>query len=131
MKRALRILCLLALVAFIAVGGAFLWTLFSTGLSAREPSSRLEAMIAPKLRRLAMPGVARDAKNPVAPGAEVLKEAMEHFADHCAVCHANDGSGNTGIGRGLYPRSPDMRGDATQNLTDGELAYIIHNGVRF
>jgi mono/diheme cytochrome c family protein len=56
---------------------------------------------------------------------------MEHFADHCATCHANDGSGNNAIGKGLYPKPPDMRQAATQNLSDGELYYIIHNGVRF
>jgi mono/diheme cytochrome c family protein len=55
---------------------------------------------------------------------------MEHWADHCAVCHGNDGSGATEIGEGLYPRSPDMRLPATQDLTDGELFYIIENGVK-
>ncbi len=47
------------------------------------------------------------------------------------ACHANDGSGNTDIGRGLYPKPPDMRQSETQSLSDGELYYIIHNGVRF
>src|SRR5262249_16207471 len=35
------------------------------------------------------------------------------------------------VGDGLYPKPPDMRQAATQNLTDGELYYIIENGVRF
>jgi hypothetical protein len=34
------------------------------------------------------------------------------------------------MGRGLYPRAPDMRLPATQNLSDAELFYIIENGVR-
>jgi mono/diheme cytochrome c family protein len=34
---------------------------------------------------------------------------MEHFADHCATCHANDGGGDTSFGKGLYPKPPDMR----------------------
>ena len=55
---------------------------------------------------------------------------MEHFADHCAVCHGNDGSGDTEMGRGLYPKVPDMRAAATQSLTDGELFSIIENGIR-
>jgi mono/diheme cytochrome c family protein len=55
---------------------------------------------------------------------------MEHFADHCATCHANDGSGKTEIGQNLYPKAPDMRQPETQNLTDGQLYYIIHNGIR-
>jgi mono/diheme cytochrome c family protein len=59
-----------------------------------------------------------------------LSEAVAHFADHCAICHANDGSGDSSIGKGLYPKPPDMRKAETQNLTDGELFYIIHNGVR-
>jgi len=61
----------------------------------------------------------------------VLAEASAHFADHCALCHANDGSGRTEIGRGLYPKVPDMRRSSTQSLSDGELLYIIHHGVRF
>jgi len=34
------------------------------------------------------------------------------------------------MGRLLYPPAPDMRLPATQQLTDGELYYIIENGVR-
>jgi len=61
---------------------------------------------------------------------EVIAEAMAHFADHCATCHANDGSGDTAIGKGLYPKPTDLRAAGTQDLTDGELFYIIHNGIR-
>jgi mono/diheme cytochrome c family protein len=31
---------------------------------------------------------------------------MEHFSDHCATCHSNDGSGDTLFGKGLYPKPP-------------------------
>ncbi|MBM3809577.1 MAG: cytochrome c, partial [Acidimicrobiia bacterium] len=55
--------------------------------------------------------------------------AREHFADHCASCHANDGSGHTEMGRNFYPKVPDMRLPRTQDLSDGELFYIIENGV--
>jgi mono/diheme cytochrome c family protein len=68
--------------------------------------------------------------NPVAATPQTVRDGMAHFADHCAVCHANDGSGNTEMGRGLYPRAPDMRLAATQSLSDGSLFYIIENGVR-
>jgi hypothetical protein len=46
------------------------------------------------------------------------------------VCHGNDGSGNTEMGRGLYPKAPDMRLPRTQDLSDGEIFYFIENGVR-
>jgi mono/diheme cytochrome c family protein len=72
----------------------------------------------------------RDRINPVQPTPEVINQALGHYADHCASCHANDGSGDTEIGRGLYPRVPDMRATNTQSLTDGELFSIIEHGIR-
>jgi mono/diheme cytochrome c family protein len=100
------------------------------GFSAREQPSALEAAMATRLRSLAIPSSARNAKNPVPETPEVLTEARRHFADHCAVCHANDGGGNTPIGQNLYPKAPDMRLSQTQQMTDGEIYYIIRNGVR-
>ena len=88
-------------------------------------------MVARKARRLALPANARLAQNPVLASAEELRDARLHFADHCAICHANDGSGKSVIGDGLYPKPPDLRLPETQNLTDGELFWIIENGVRF
>ncbi len=55
---------------------------------------------------------------------------MDHYADHCAQCHANNGSGETMLGSGMYPKPPDMRLPATQNRTDGELFSAIENGIR-
>jgi len=115
-------------VAFIALWG---WIVLSRGFSARDEPSAVEAFVAGRLRRMAIPRAAREAKNPVASRPDVLSGAMEHFSDHCAICHANDGSGKTLVGRGLYPKTPDMRQAATQDLTDGELYYIIENGIRF
>ena len=35
------------------------------------------------------------------------------------------------IGKGLYPKPPDLKLQETQKLSDGELFWIIENGVRF
>lgn len=35
------------------------------------------------------------------------------------------------MGRGLYPKVPDMRLARTQDLSDGALFYIMENGIRF
>jgi mono/diheme cytochrome c family protein len=77
-----------------------------------------------------MPEGARQMSNPMVATPEVLQEASHHFADHCASCHGNDGSGNTELGRNLPPRAPNMRQQPTQSLSDGELYHIIHNGIR-
>jgi mono/diheme cytochrome c family protein len=119
------------LAVLLAAGSIYGWTIISGGFSARSTPSRVEAFVAKRLRSLATPTRARDAKNSVAPSPEVLSAAKTHFADHCASCHGNDGRGATLIGRGLYPKPPDMTQPDTQNLTDGELYYIIENGIRF
>lgn len=105
--------------------------MLSRGFSARDEPTMTEAFVARQLRHMAVPGAARRVTNPVAFTPAVLSEATAHFADHCAICHGNDGSGNTVIGKGSYPKPPDMRLADTQKLSDGELYYIIRNGVRF
>ena len=100
------------------------------GFSARERPTAVEAWIAPRLRAVALPSEARSRTNPVPNTAEVLAEARSHWADHCAICHANDGSGDTFIGKHTYPPAPDMRLPATQQLRDGELFCVIQNGIR-
>ncbi|MBM4124325.1 MAG: c-type cytochrome [Nitrospira sp.] len=105
--------------------------MFSTGFSAKAEPGRLEVLLARQVRRLAIPYAQRNAPNPVPAGPDVLAEALHHFADHCATCHANDGSGRTPIGRNVYPKAPDLRLPDTQSLSDGELFFVIHNGIRF
>jgi mono/diheme cytochrome c family protein len=118
----------LASVGFVAFVGA-LWFM-SGGTGAKTPPGRIESALARRARSLAIPSAIRSRSNPVPSTPDAIVSGMRHFADHCAVCHANDGSGDTEMGRGLYPRPPDMRAAPTQSLTDGELFYIIENGVR-
>ncbi len=122
---------LLILIVGVGLAGCVAFVLFAgSGFSAREEPSAIEALVARIAKRVAMPRSASSAVNPVAPTPQILAEARAHFADHCAMCHANNGSGETEIGRNLYPKAPDMRDVDTQSLTDGELFYIITNGVR-
>jgi mono/diheme cytochrome c family protein len=125
-----RTLLLSITAAGMAGAAAFGWVTLRRGFSARDNPSVVETYVAKTARRLSVPASERNAKNPFAASAEVLSEARAHFADHCAICHSNDGSGKTQIGQNLYPKTPDMRLPETQNLTDGEVYYIIHNGIR-
>jgi mono/diheme cytochrome c family protein len=125
-----RLIGSLVIVAVLAVI-ALLVYIKVTGLNARTEPGPVETSVARAIRRLAVPADVRDRRNPVELTEEVAAEGLAHFADHCASCHGNDGGGDTEMGRGLYPKVPDMRHPATQQLTDGELFYIIENGVRF
>jgi len=123
---------ILLIVALAAAAGLGYWYVqHGAPFSARAVPSRLEAAVARRVRHLSMPADQRARKSPLPATAENLGEGLEHFADHCAMCHANNGSGDTPIGRGLYPKPPVLRDAGTQSLSDGELFSIIQNGIRF
>lgn len=129
MKAVLKAMAFLILAAGLAAGAAA-WSIVRRGVSARDEPTAVERVIARRLRHLAVPRQQRDAVNPVPSSEKALGSARAHFADHCASCHGNDGKGATKMGQGLYPKAPDMSGPDTQGLSDGELFFIIENGVR-
>src|ERR1700687_1634652 len=100
------------------------------GFSALEQPTAVERWMAREARDLAVPADAKAKMNPIPNTPQAIAEGSAHWADHCFSCHANDGSGDTVLGKHLYPPAPDMRLPATQQLTDGELFYIIENGIR-
>ncbi|HVZ19038.1 MAG TPA: c-type cytochrome, partial [Terriglobales bacterium] len=106
------------------------WLFLRRGFSARSEPTAVETFLARTTRRLATPGWADELANPQPVTEDNIREGLEHFADHCAICHGNNGSGDMDFGRGMYPHPPDLRQPQTQQLKDGEIYYIIQNGIR-
>lgn len=131
MRRGLVIVASVLILFCLFAAGALLYMKTAMqGFSARAEPSRMETLMAEYARGTAMPTSARSMKNPILRSPAVHHEALAHFADHCAVCHANNGSGDTMFGHGMYPKPPDLRKNHTQSMTDGEIFYIIENGIR-
>jgi len=128
MKRGMLLMLFLVIVLGLLAAAAV--SILHDGLSARATPSALETAIARTARKMAAPSAAHVARNPIPDSPDVQHEARLHFADHCAICHGNDGSGDTQIGRGLYPKPPDLRAAETQKLSDGDIFWVIENGVR-
>jgi predicted CXXCH cytochrome family protein len=110
-----------------AICGALL---IRRGFRATDAPSALEATLARAVRNLAIPRAERERKNPLEATAANLEAGREDFLARCASCHGHDGSAATPMGRNLYPRVPDLRAAPTQDLSDGEIHYIIENGVQ-
>jgi len=121
---------IIGVIATLGLLLGVMW-LLPGAFSAKGKPPEWEISMARFARHLATPSQWRDANNPVEPSPEILAEALHHFADHCANCHANDGSGKTPMGPKFYPPVPDLRSDTIQSMSDGELFYVIHFGVRF
>lgn len=132
MKRTFTVLAgsILVLTAITAAAGCIYLRFRADAFSARAQPTRLEAAVADMARRMAVPDAVRRKRNPVTASPAVLREGMAHYADHCAQCHANNGSGQTMLGAGMYPKPPDMRLPETQGKTDGVLFSTIENGIR-
>jgi predicted CXXCH cytochrome family protein len=121
---------LLVLIALAVLAVIYGTTVIRRGFSTTDQPSTVERVMARTVRNMGIPRTARNEKNPWTATPASLQEARENFTDRCAGCHGKDGDGRSGIGQNLYPKAPDLRRPETQNLTDGEIHYIIENGVR-
>jgi len=122
---------LVVILAVLAGVISFVIWVRNHGFSARENPSWIETVLARNARKIATPAGTEEMKNPQPVTEASAAEAREHFVEHCSVCHGAIGRSDTLYGRNLYPKVPDLTQADTQQLTDGELFYIISNGVRF
>jgi predicted CXXCH cytochrome family protein len=127
----------LSLTACVLILGALIFVaayehITHGGMVARRTPPELEAYLAGRFVNWSIPNEARSRKNPlgsVADGADVAA-GRELYQRSCQSCHGFDGMGRTAAGSGLYPPPANLRGPSTKSRTDGELFYLIRNGIR-
>lgn len=90
----------------------------------------VETRMAAEAKKLKIGG--KDWQNPTADSPAVVQTGMEHFQHHCQVCHGLDGH-NTGVpfAARMSPPVVDLADKDVQQYTDGQLKWIIENGIRF
>jgi len=93
------------------------------------PGERAAAEVA---KELAIP---RDASSLQSPKSltdrRTLNEGRQAYTGSCASCHGPAGDGKGLFGAALYPDATDLRGQDTQEKSDGQLFWIIKNGLSF
>lgn len=114
------------------VAGLFLLVLAAivTSCTANKRPSKVETMLANAAKDVAIPIQATSAKNPVPDGTESTQRGQQVYQQACALCHGADGHGATQLGRGMYPPAMDLTSPHVQHWNDGELFWIIQNGIR-
>ncbi|WP_260735031.1 c-type cytochrome [Tunturiibacter lichenicola] len=98
------------------------------GCSARPPS-RFEIRIAYWTKRhITVRG--KSDINPVPATAENIEDGKQAFTSYCMVCHGLDGQ-NTGVpfAASVSPPVPSLASTEVQTYTDGQLKWIIKNGI--
>lgn len=98
------------------------------GCRASEPGKVESSMMTAMKQKVTVGG--KDWKNPIAYSADAQKEGQEHFGHHCQICHGLDGQ-NTGVpfAKKMSPPVADLKDADIQGYTDGQLKWIIENGI--
>lgn len=70
-------------------------------------------------------------KNPFPATAENIDEGKQAFTQYCSVCHGLDGQ-NTGVpfADTVSPPVPSLASSQVQSYSDGQLKWIIQNGIK-
>ncbi|WP_446742653.1 c-type cytochrome [Silvibacterium acidisoli] len=73
----------------------------------------------------------KDEKNPLPDTAQTRTDGKEAFSHYCVACHGNDGQ-NTGVpfADHISPPIPSLASPDVQQYTDGQLKWILDNGIR-
>ena len=130
MQRVINIWAATAFAGIVAVLIIF-GALWHGGFGSRPEPSNMEANVAMKAYDSSTPGRYEKMQSPLSAHGVDLIEAGGHYQEHCAVCHGDDGSGTPKFHGIMYPRPTDLRSDETQEMSDGELYWVIKNGVRW
>jgi mono/diheme cytochrome c family protein len=72
----------------------------------------------------------KDVPNPIPATEDSIAEGREHFGHHCGICHGLDGQA-TGVpfADKMSPPIPQLTSKDVQEYKDGQLKWIIENGI--
>ncbi len=100
------------------------------GKKAVVPPSELETAAVNYLKSLKIPEAAPPS-DPAWVVEESLLEGGEHYNHHCAVCHDLEGDADSALAEAFNPPVADLTSDEVQRYSDGQLKWIVDNGIRF
>jgi mono/diheme cytochrome c family protein len=103
-------------------------TTLLTGCRAKTPGATESAAVNWTKRHITVGG--KHDRNPVPATTENIADGKQAFTSYCMVCHGLDGQ-NTGVpfAATMSPSVPSLASPEVQAYTDGQLKWIIENGI--
>jgi len=94
-----------------------------------DPPGRLESAVVTSAKHRIFIG-GRGLKNPLPGTATTIADGKEAFSHYCVACHGMDGQ-NTGVPfvDHMSPPVPSLASKEVQQYSDGQLKWIIDNGI--
>jgi len=121
---------LLLLPALGALGAAIVLAAGVVDFSAAKPPGRLEERVATFALNRSIARRAPKGANPVAGSPAAAAAGLALFKTHCVDCHGAPGVDPTEAGASLNPPAPGLTLPRVQARSDGELHWIVSNGIR-
>jgi mono/diheme cytochrome c family protein len=100
-----------------------------TGCTADKQPSTEEITLANAAKDVVIPVEAEGKKDPLPETDEVVSHGQQVFLESSAICHGGDARGETSIGRHIDPPAMDLHSAPVQHWSDGQLYWIIRNGI--
>jgi mono/diheme cytochrome c family protein len=120
----------LTCLILMAVGAAAVAFTGSFDVSANRPPGALEKRLAGFMLDHSVARRAPTIANPQGKSPDAVRGGMAHYKEMCVFCHGAPGVDASEAGEGLNPPAPDLSGNKTQARTDGQLFWIVKNGIR-
>ena len=111
-----------------AAGAALAIVVSLAGCKAGKPGRTTTAAMDGAKRWVFVGG--RRNRNPIVASPQSIADGKEAFGHYCIVCHGLDGQ-NTGVpfAEQMDPPVPSLASPQVQRYTDGQLKWVIDNGV--
>lgn len=119
---------LLGVLLVLAAIGLVFWS-GSYNVAATNSPSKLEAKVASFALNRAIQKRAPAKANPFTKPEDV-REGLAHYKENCVDCHGAPGVEESEFGMGLNPPAPDLTLPAIQRMRDGEIYWVVANGIR-
>lgn len=114
----------------LMICGALGMTCFALQACRVAPAGKLETTSIQWAKHHLTVGGKKDV-NPIHSTAEMVEQGKKMFSSYCVVCHGRDGQ-NTGVpfAASMSPAIPPLSSNTVQSYDDGQLKWIIENGIR-
>src|SRR6266508_2169864 len=112
----------------VAAIGLIVWS-GSYNVAATNPPGRFEKKFAAFALNRAIQKRAPVRTNPFSKP-EDIRAGLAHYKENCVDCHGAPGVEESEFGEGLNPPAPDLTLPAMQRMRDGELFWVVSNGIR-
>ena len=114
----------------IAALGAFVFLWFGGfEVAASAPADMVDSM-APWVFSRSLAKRARSVDAHVPTDAEAVGRGLAHYKENCLPCHGAPGVKEAEFSEGMNPMVPGMDSPVVQGASDGQLFWIVKNGIR-